>query len=360
MTATEPSALVPETPETDVVQSSYIMAGLVQHIFSLAAAQGIPVTEILSTTSLTPGKLAEPNARIPAALFEQLVCIGIKRSSDPLLGLHMAEQGDPAVFGVLGYLLRACSTLQEVIELTTQYESLGSDLSHTSLQHQPGLALWCWRYKSDNLVFRRHATEYLMGIMLAIRSRLIRHTSLILAVHLEHAPPADTTLFQEYQRVYGCPVLFNQPISAVVLSSVALKEPLTHSDVTLLDVLEQHARQLIDQGEKNASFLEHAKAQLRTLVYQGNASKELLAQTLEISSRHLHRQLHMHGYNYKKLHDELRFDIACRHLQDSSDSIEHIARKIKFSESQSFIRWFRKVSGKTPGQYRQDNKGDTP
>lgn len=91
-------------------------------------------------------------------------------------------------------------------------------------------------------------------------------------------------------------------------------------------------------------------------MHQGLASRELLAESLGISSRHLHRQFEREQYSYRQLLDELRLEIAYRHLSDSNESIDHIALQLKFSESQSFIRWFKQHAKQTPGEYRRSHK----
>jgi AraC-like DNA-binding protein len=331
-----------------------VLAGLVQHIITSASTSGLPTDTLLAASGLRADQLTNFNDRVPALCLERLVCASVEISKDPLIGLHMSEKADSAGFGVVGYIRQACSTLLEVIEMTIRYERLVSDIGHTSLSYQPGIALWCWEGKTDNALFKRHATEYMLGCWLSIQIRQIKNTdALIRAVYLKHAPPSQPELMAEYQRVYGCPVYFNQKVSGLVLSADNLKSPLAHPDPALQEVLEQHALQLIEKREQSSSFLEKARAQLRKLLHQGTASRELLAEALGMSSRHLHRQFEREEYSYRQLHDELRLELACRHLGETTESIDTVAIRLKFTESQSFIRWFRQHSGQTPGQYRR-------
>ncbi len=334
-----------------------VLTGLVQHIITSASASGLPANILLTASGLNADQLSNLTGRVPALCLERLVCVSAEISQDPLIGLHMSEKADAAGFGVLGYIRQACSTLLEVIEMTIRYERLVSDIGHTRLLYEPGVALWCWDGKTDNYLFKRHATEYLLGCWLTIQIRQIKGSpSPIRAVYLEHGPPSQSELMAEYQRVYGCPVYFNQKVSALVLSADNLKSPLAYPDPALQGVLEQHALQLIEKREQSASFLEKARAQLRKLLHQGTASRELLADTLGMSSRHLHRQFEREAYSYRQLLDELRLELACRYLGETNEKIDTVAIRLKFTESQSFIRWFRQHSGQTPGQYRRSAK----
>lgn len=341
----------------DIDSGDTVIVALVQHVISSATSSGLSADTLIKMAELTHQQLANYTDRIPVGYLERLVCAGVALSNDPLMGLHMSEKADAAGFGVVGYIRQACSTLFEVIEMTIRYERLVSDIGRTSLSYQPGVALWCWDAKTNNPLFKRHATEYILGCWLTVQIRQIKHTpSPIRSVYLQHSPPVEPELVAEYQRVYGYPVYFNQPVSGLVLSAEHLKAPLAHPDPMLQEVLEQHALQLIEKRSEADSFLSKVRTQLRHLLHQGIASRELLAETLGMSSRHLHRQFEREASSYRQLLDELRLEMACRHLDDSNESIDNIALQLKFSESQSFIRWFKQHSGQTPGQYRLKHK----
>ncbi len=334
-----------------------VLAGLLQHIINSAVASGLTMDALLTASGLNTDQLTNLTGRVPTCYLERLVSACVEISKDPLIGLHISEKANSAGFGILGYIRQACSTLQEVIEMTIRYESLVSDIGQSSLRYQPGVVLWCWNCKTDNLLLKRHATEYVLGYWQTIQIRQPKDTlSPIRAVYFQHEPPSEPELIAEYQRVYGCPVHFNQQASGLVLCADSLKAPMAHPDPALQQVLEQHALQLIEKREHTESFLDKARTQLRNLLHQGNASRELLAEALGMSSRHLHRQFEREEYSYRQLLDELRLEQACRYLSDSNESIDIIAIRLKFTESQSFIRWFKQHSRQTPGQYRRSIK----
>jgi AraC-like DNA-binding protein len=298
--------------------------------------------------------LEDPNGRLPVELLERLVCAGADMTGDEQLGLHLSQVASAAGFGVLGYIRQVCSTLQEVIDMTMRYERLVSDIGTTSLQHRPGVALWCWDCKTRDPVFRRQATEYMLGCWINIQLRLVsRQTPPMLAVHFRHAPPVSAAALDEYRRAFGCPVLFGQPESGLVLATAVLSLPLIHADVALQETLEQHARQLLEQRQQGASVIDPVRAQLRLLLHRGIASRERLAEHLGVSSRHLHRQLEKAGSSYRQLLDELRLELAQGLLQDQGLTVEAIAQRLHFAEGQSFIRWFRTMMAMTPAEFRR-------
>jgi AraC-like DNA-binding protein len=72
-----------------------------------------------------------------------------------------------------------------------------------------------------------------------------------------------------------------------------------------------------------------------------------------MSGRHLHRKLENAGAGFRDLQDEIRYAMARSALSEKKVSVESVAQTLGFQESQSFIRWFRRMAGCTPGEYRQ-------
>ena len=340
-------------PGTDSATDT-VLAGLLRHIVSVAGNTGLPMPHMMEAAGISAEMLTDPNGRLPVALLERLVCVGVEIGGDPLLGLHMSQHADPAGFGVLGYIRQACATLQEVIDMTMRYERLVSDIGTTTLLHQPGIALWCWDGKTSNAIFRRQSTEYMLGCWIRIQLRLLsQQPPPILAVHLRHEAPADKALLAEYQRIYGCPTFFNQAESGLVLATGVLSLPLSHPDTALQETLEQHARQLLSLRRNESSVIDPVRAQLRLLLHRGIASRERLAENLGVSARHLHRQLEQAGSSYRELLDELRLELAQSLLSDAGLTIEAVAQRLHFAESQSFNRWFKTMTEVTPAEFRR-------
>ena len=79
---------------------------------------------LLTASGLNTDQLTNLTGRVPTCYLERLVSACVEISKDPLIGLHISEKANSAGFGILGYIRQACSTLQEVIEMTIRYESL--------------------------------------------------------------------------------------------------------------------------------------------------------------------------------------------------------------------------------------------
>ncbi|CAM4363486.1 AraC family transcriptional regulator [Paenibacillus endophyticus] len=62
------------------------------------------------------------------------------------------------------------------------------------------------------------------------------------------------------------------------------------------------------------------------------------------------------GYSFSEYLSMYRFKMAKKWLADSETPIKDIAAKLRYNNSQNFIRSFRKLEGMTPGQYRDKHR----
>lgn len=72
-----------------------------------------------------------------------------------------------------------------------------------------------------------------------------------------------------------------------------------------------------------------------------------------VSPRTLHRKLSNEGTSFKKLHNEVRIDMAVEYLQQSDISIKEVAYLLGFSEGSNFHRFFKKWRRQSPKECRR-------
>jgi AraC-like DNA-binding protein len=82
---------------------------------------------------------------------------------------------------------------------------------------------------------------------------------------------------------------------------------------------------------------------------------DAMASRLAMSRRTFDRRLKSRGISYKALANEIRFEVACRLLQDTGMSLSQIAAALGYSEASAFTRAFRGWSGQAPSAWRAAN-----
>ncbi len=81
------------------------------------------------------------------------------------------------------------------------------------------------------------------------------------------------------------------------------------------------------------------------------------AAALHMTPRTLIRKLDADGTSFQSIKDDLRRDIAIRHLQIGEKNIEEIAYQVGFSSAANFHRAFQRWTGNTPSAYRRRKIG---
>src|SRR5262249_23623687 len=79
-----------------------------------------------------------------------------------------------------------------------------------------------------------------------------------------------------------------------------------------------------------------------------------VARELAMSDRNLQRALRDDGTSFQKLLDQVRRDLAVRHLSTPGTSATQVGFLLGFSEPSAFHRAFRRWTGKAPSAFRAE------
>jgi AraC-like DNA-binding protein len=169
-------------------------------------------------------------------------------------------------------------------------------------------------------------------------------------VRFAHRAPSDVG---EHERFFAAPVRFATGENALVFPAALLDLPCRRTDPSLLSLLDRYAADRLGDP-RGATFADRARAALSDELQAGNVTAQRLAARLRVSVRTLHRFLAAERTSYRRLLDQLRLDIAERHLADDRMSVGEVAFLVGFSELSAFDRAFKRWTGRTPATYRND------
>ena len=100
-------------------------------------------------------------------------------------------------------------------------------------------------------------------------------------------------------------------------------------------------------------FADRVRVRLVELLSSGVAHEDEVARSLHVSRRTLQRRLAEQGTNYKTLFDEARRELALRYIGEQGMSIKEATYVLGFSEPSNFTRAFKRWTGASPSQYRE-------
>ncbi|MFT6923322.1 MAG: AraC-like DNA-binding protein [Crocinitomicaceae bacterium] len=321
-----------------------------------ATKQGGDLNKIIAITGKSIEELNEESCVVDDLIYNKVVELAVGISGDNYFGLHAGENLNLSAAGLIVQLTQTSETVKQAIELCCEYANLGCSALPLSLVKSGDVyrviltpnQLW----KNQSAIAFQHTTEGVLAFTIKEYSSLTRMQHNPVAVHLTWSKPSDKDI-SEYERVFGCSVLFNQDEIAIVLKEEQVEEKVVTSNYDLLKVLITHATEKSAQISKTLGFVSLVKQSMLNLIKPEFPSVDQVAGHLNVSSRTLQRKLKEEGKTYKELIDELRLDFALGYLNQPELQISEIAYLLSYADASAFNRSFKRWTGKTPSEHRQ-------
>lgn len=333
--------------------SGSVSVPAVRQYVRAAEACGVDWVGILAEeVGVPPDLLKDNRQRLPMATVERLLSKLISVSDEPCFGLLTSRFVEPASYSVLGYICLNCTSLRQVLAMIPVYEAIVGDMGVSKTLVQDGHVYQQWHCHFLDPAARRHEVENVLASWYRF-SRDYLHVEIPLeAIWLEHSSPERTSERVSYDEAFGCKTVFDQPFNALVFNASLLDLEIPQADPNLLQVLQGHAMQILEDIDSGLSVSSRVCNMLRMTMARERPSSESIADKLGMSSRTLQRKLDQEGCNFQQLLKQVRLDLATHYLKNTGLSIDSIAAQLGFAEARSFHRSFKSWTGITAGAFR--------
>lgn len=328
------------------------------NLILFAARQcGADADKLAQAVGISSDQLHDPDGRVPIKQVQALWQEIINTTGDTSLPLKIGELINPMAVGVLAYVMMHSATLGKAVDKLCQYQDIVCEGTRTSGQiitaSQPGNT-------ADLFVLSLHITspdiiypEFVVNSELSVYQVAFRAlTGLPITareIHFAYPRPADT---REHERVFGTTHLqFDKAVSAMVFDAALLDTPVINANPSLSILLEQHAMNVLNRL-KAPSLSSRAKAEIIAIMKGEEPTLAAVADRLAMGVRTLQLHLKEEGTTYQQLLDDIRKELAVKHLQEPNLSTNDIAYLLGFAEPSVFFRSFKKWMGVTPGAFR--------
>lgn len=324
-------------------------------IADAAVARGVARDELLRASRISAHDLADDRKRIPYERVSALWNAAAHLGGDAAFGLHLAERLAPKDFGPLGLAVRSCPTAQEALERLLGYVRVAFQDTEITLLREGATARFCHHYLGDAALATRHAADLILAMFVVAGRRFIGVDWKPLAVTFKFPAPAAV---DEYYRVFGGPLRFDQPINSVVFEAALLDMPMAQGDPEVLAVIDPYAEQFLQTLSRDRSLAEAVQRVIAAALPGGDLELGASARALGLSPRTLQRRLRDEGTSHRQILDRVRHERALRLLRRDELTVDQIADHLGFSEPSAFHRAFRRWTGRTPTDQRR--RGTSP
>lgn len=309
----------------------------------------VDIDEFLRSLGVDPASVKAPDARIPIETYLLIQEGAAEFTHDPYFGLHMGEFAEAGSWSILGYLMMNCKTLGEAFEKSGRYSRIIGNLIEGSAH---------LRFNKVKLVFStpphapkmsRHCFEAVFSGCVKMMRNLTGVKLSPLEVRFIYPAPASTA---EYERVFCCPVLFEQKENSFTVDAKLGNLPILQANPVLLAQFENYAQEFMAEIDRKDEHTRKVTELILSHMDDEKLSINSIAKEMSLSVRTLQSRLEEEGRVFSVLLQEIRAGLAKKYLREDY-SVEEITYLLGFSEPSVFRKAFKKWSGLTPREYRE-------
>ncbi len=333
---------------------STVSAGLAAGLLAYAQSRGADAADLLGKADLVDTELTDPDARVSLRQYLALMHHAQIATKDPAFALHWGEDVGMADISILGLIMNAAPTMGAAFQQLQRYGRLAMEINDPA--GSPHFEL----YQQDDRLFMVYEGTTVQNVPELVENAFVRLTCgprqfltapHILSVYFTHATPSYQ---HEYERIFECPVHFNAKWNAMELHPEVASWTVAQSPEYMSKLLEEKAEQLLSNMSAQQSVRGQVEQALLPLLHLGNPGADQVAAQLGMSRQTLFRHLKNEGTTYRQVLEDLRHISAIAHLKSQTSSVGEIAYLLGFSDLAAFSRAFKRWTGQSPRDFRQN------
>lgn len=331
--STEPFA----RSETDL-EAPRQMSGLwTRTVIAVLEHVGMDAEAICERANLDYELLSYSDSRIPWDDAVRLWEAAIEISGDITLGLHAGDQLPGRANNVLAMLAINGRTVGEGIITGVRHQAVLTNGEIVTIEEDGTDKMIRFHRIEDALPTSPQQIEFTVAAVHRLLSTMTLNAFRANEVRFEHC---HRGFRDEYERIFECPVRFEQPTTGIVVSREVWNMELEGWDPALRNRLEAIAAELYERIQ-SPSFLRSVSHAIRSLLPQTKCDVAATADRLNITTDALQRRLSEEGAQFRDVVDATRLAIVKEGINRDLNP-EEIERQAGFSTSRALQRSIRR------------------
>jgi AraC-like DNA-binding protein len=325
------------------------MGGVSRLACARAQQAGIACEPLLRDAGLTLAQIEDRAARIPVRNQIRFLELTAAALPDEFLGFHLARDFDLRELGLLHYVLASSDTLDDALQRSARYSTTVNEGLSLKYVERNDVAI-AFNYVGVARHSDRHQIEFIVTtVVRACRDLTGRHL-VPHRVQFTHHRDED---YSEISAFLGVDVEFGAGVDEVAFPRTIRDLPVVSADPYLGDLLIGYCEEALARRLKRDGAVRSAiENVIAPLLPHGKARVDEIARRLGLSPRTLARRIAAEGLTFGSVLDQLRSDLAQRHLRYSTLSISQIAWLLGYQEVSAFTHAFKRWTGMTPREMR--------
>jgi AraC-like DNA-binding protein len=316
----------------------------------VVSALGGDARQMLAAARLPAAILDDSDMLVPDAAIVLLLERSASTLQCPDFGLRMAAFQGIEVLGPLAIEMGNSATVGDAFASVNKYLAAvrpGLQVT-TAAGTRPGTQF----LRVELTVSRPGGTEQLLELTMGVAHRILavlsdgRLKALEVCFDHERISPAST-----YRAIFGSTVRFRCTQSGFLYRAADLALPIPNRDPLVQKIA--HAYLEAHFAASDLDVTAQVRAVVPTLLAAGMCHHARVARMLMLHPRTMQRRLREEGTTFAAIVDEVRSELARRHLSQRGVPLGRIAELLGYTEQSAFSRGCRRWFGAAPLELRR-------
>lgn len=336
-----------EAPQSTAAEVDPI---IVRQILADADLRSADAEGLLRGLGFGPPDLESYEFRLSYAQTSRVIRRALRLPGSEGLALRLGIGFNPVCWGLALVGLMASASLREMLEFAVDFLPSTKRMLDVRWEVQDGQFI----ATAEPIYDEPEITAFLVENAFASIVRVVRFV----------VDPAFAPRSVEFRHeagsadagpVLGCQAAYGRPADRLVLAlderPIPTAEPMVARMCRRVLTLQRPAAAV--RSELEEAVVRMVRANLRT-----PPTADAFAVSMNISERTLRRRLQESGASYAALIDQERQRAVLSMLRDGQRSFGEVAEACGFADARSLRRAFKRWTGRTPSQMRQENEGE--
>lgn len=316
-------------------------------IVDFASNGGIEVDRLLKMTDISLQNIQESsNETISIEQEHQVYRNLLDVTEDNCIGLKLGSYFKLESYGVLGFTIMSCKTIEDSINIAEHYDQLSftrSKISRVLTDDTAGVEFIIDKNQPGDL-----ARLYGDRDLAASKEALSHQGQLIIPLKQIGLPHSDIDSLVRYKDAFNCDIAFEVDSNQLHFDRKFLSHPLPLSDVETYTYCQKQCESLlekIDSGSLRIKVLELLRSDIDQY-----SNLDAVADCLKLNPRTFRRYLEREQINFQSILRQARSDHS-KELLHEGVPIHVISEILGYSEPANFSNAFKKWNGVSPSAY---------
>lgn len=293
--------------------------------------------------------IGKPAARFSSPAMQKLWRLAVEETGDPCLGVIAGAKVQPAAMHGLGFSWLSSDTLYDALTRLVRFQRALSTIAKLSLEEKDGLVTLV--FNARRMGFNIENATYEVAMAVSVRMCRLAQAADFSPLQVRLCRPRPGC-HERIETFFKAPVEYVAEENSLVFRAEDLKKPLPNANPELARVNDQVVIEYLNRFDRSQISMQ-VRARIIEALPSGQPTQPDIAKALHLSLRNLQRKLQAENTNFKAILEEIRRELATQYIREAHLSIGEITYLLGFAETSNFTRAFKRWTGKSPKEYRQ-------